>query len=127
MLCPCHPDQPLFSISTKHHLYATEVGTLVLRGLKRSTATELLAQYRNVLPLNDEWLEGFWCQSCYQVRWWHVTRSKQHHYQLQSIAPGLWEQVSGVIRPEGNPSVGQFTRQSARATGVHGLKQFCFL
>lgn len=126
-MCPCHPDQQLLSISPKHHLYATDVETLVLRGLKRSTATQLLAQYGNVLPLLSEWLEGFWCQSCSEVRWWYVKRSEQHHYQIDPIPHGLWEKVSGVIRPEGNPSVGQYTRQSARASGVHGLKQFNFV
>ena len=127
LMCPCHSDEKLLSISPKHYLYATEVGTLVLRGLKRSTAIQLLAQYRNVMPLSGEWLEGFWCESCSEVRWWHVYRLEQHRYELKPIAQGLWEQVSGVIRPEGNPSVSQYTRKSARACGVYGLRQFRFV
>ncbi len=127
LTCPCHINEQLTSISPKHNLYITDVETLALRGISKSVAEAVLAEHRHVVHISDEWLEGFWCRACAEVRWWHVIRSGQHCYQLKPIAHGLWEQVSGVVRPEGNPSVGQFSREQSRAAGVHGLKQYQFL
>lgn len=125
--CPRHPQQKIFSISPKHHLYVTDVGQLLLRGLSRRRADALLAAYHRVLPLSDEWLEGFWCDACSCTSWWHVRRNERHGYTLNAVARELWEQASGVIRAEGNPTVSDFSRRQARASGVHGLRQYRFL
>jgi len=125
--CPRHPQQKIFSISVKHHLYVTDVGQLVLRGLSRRRADALLAAYNRVLPLHDEWLEGFWCDACASTSWWHVRRLDRRSYSLNAVARELWEQATGVIRAEGNPTVSDFSRRHARAQGVHGLHHYRFL
>ena len=125
--CPLHPEQKIFSVSPKHHLYVTDVGQLMLRGLSKRRADELLAAYRRVLPLTDEWIECFWCDDCARTSWWHVKRHDRHTYTLNKVPRELWEQASGVIRVEGNPTVSQFSRRQARASGVHGMRQYRFL
>ncbi len=127
LLCPLHPEIKLLSVSAKHRLYATEVGQLLIRGLSRRRSDELLQAYRHVLPLENEWLEAFWCEGCGCSRWWHVQRHGGLEHSLRPVPRELWEQASGVIRPEGNPTISQFSRRQARATGVQGLKQFRFL
>ncbi|QPN64355.1 hypothetical protein [Synechococcus sp. CBW1004] len=125
--CPLHPEQKIFSVSPKHHLYVTDVGQLMLRGLSKRRADELLAAYRRVLPLTDEWIECFWCDDCACTSWWHVKRHDRHNYSLNKVPRELWEQATGVIRVEGNPTVSQFSRRQARATGVLGMRQYRFL
>ena len=125
--CPFHPEQLLQSVSPKHHLYLTEAGPLIIRGLSKRRAEQLLAAYRKVLPLADEWLESFWCAQCEASCWWHVKRLGRHKHHLSAVPTQLWEQATGVMRPEGNPTVSQFTRRQAKATGVTGLKQFRFM
>lgn len=127
LFCPHHADQKLISVSNKHHLYLTEIGQLVIRGLSRRKADEILSAYNNVVSLTDEWLECFWCQSCEGSRWWHVKRLEKLTYHLSPVPRDLWEQATGVIRPEGNPTISQFSRQQARASGVHGMRQYRFL
>jgi len=125
--CPLHPEQKIFSVSPKHHLYVTDVGQLMLRGLSKRRADELLAAYRRVLPLTNEWIECFWCDDCASTTWWHVRRHDRHDYSLSKVPRELWEQATGVIRAEGNPTVSQFSRRQARASGVHGMRQYHFL
>jgi hypothetical protein len=125
--CPLHPEQKIFSVSPKHHLYVTDVGQLMLRGLSKRRADELLAAYKRVLPLTNEWIECFWCDDCACTSWWHVQRHDRHDYSLNKVPRELWEQATGVIRVEGNPSVSQFSRYQARASGVHGMRQYRYL
>lgn len=99
----------------------------MLRGLSKRKADELLTAYRRVLPLSDEWLECFWCHACNSSTWWHVKRLDRLQHILSPVPRDLWEQASGVIRPEGNPTVSQFTRRHARANGVTGMRQYRFL
>lgn len=125
--CPRHPEQRIFSVSPKHHLYLTDVGQLMIRGLSKRRADELLAAYKRVLPLSNEWIECFWCEDCGTSTWWHVKRHDRCDHTLAPVPRELWAQASGVILPEGNPSVSQFTRRQARANGVQGLRQYRFL
>lgn len=127
LFCPHHPEQRLFSVSAKHHLYLTEAGPLILRGLSKRRADELLSAYRKVLPLTDEWIERFWCEQCGSSSWWHVRRLDRISYTISAVPVELWEQATGVVRPEGNPTVSQFTRRHARANGVTGMRQYRFM
>ena len=127
IFCPSHPEQRLLSVSPKHHLYLTEAGPLIVRGLSKRKADELLRAYRKVLPLSDEWLECFWCEQCLSSCWWHVRRFDRHTHVLSPVPGELWERATGVVRPEGNPTVSQFTRRQARATGVTGMRQYRFM
>ncbi len=91
----------------------------------RQSANLVVATYGTV-PLTGEWLECFWCKACERVEWYHV-RLKDKTYNL-SVAPvELWQQATGVLNPNGNPSVGEFTRREARMKGVHGMKTYNFL
>lgn len=125
--CPLHPEKKLFSVSPKHHLYLTDSGQLILKGMSKRKADEVLAAYNNVLSLTDEWLECFWCEDCQSSTWWHVKRIAPLKYSLGSVSQELWEQASGVIRPEGNPTVSQYTRRNARFGGIQGLRQYRYL
>ena len=122
--CPLHPETRLLSVSAKLSLFTTELGDLIVRGHGRATAANLMLAYRQVVPLHNEWLEGFWCDDCQQTRWWHVQRHDRVRHTLRPVAPGLWQQAAGVIHPRGNPTVSDFSRRAARANGIHGLKQF---
>lgn len=125
--CPRHPEERIFSVSGKYHLYLTDVGQIVIRGLSKRKADELLAAYKRVLPLSDEWIECFWCEDCQASSWWHVKRLNRLQHELNPVPRELWEQATGVIRAEGNPTVSEFSRRQARASGVHGLRQYRFL
>lgn len=98
-----------------------------MKGMSKRTAEKVLLAYNQVLSLSDEWLECFWCEDCQVSTWWHVKRLGPLEYTLETVAKELWEQASGVIRPEGNPSVSQFTRRNARFGGIQGLRQFRYL
>ena len=127
LFCPRHPDQKLYSVSAKYHLYATEIGQVMLRGLSKRKSDELLAAFNRVLPLTGEWIECFWCDHCECSTWWYVKRHDQLEHTLSSVPRELWEQATGVIRVEGNPTVSDFSRRHARATGVNGMRQYRFL
>jgi hypothetical protein len=127
LFCPRHPDQRLFSVSAKYHLYVTEVSQLMLRGLSKRKSDELLAAFNRVLPLTGEWIECFWCEHCQASRWWYVKRHEDQDYTLSPVPRELWEQATGVIRVEGNPTVSDFSRRHARATGVTGMRQYRFI
>jgi hypothetical protein len=127
LFCPSHPEAKLISVSGKHHLYLTDVGQLVIRGLSKRKADEILAAFNHVVPLSNEWLECFWCDDCQDSKWWHVKRNDRLSHTLHPAPRELWEQATGVIRPEGNPTISQYTRRHARASGVSGRRQFRFL
>ena len=123
--CPIHGCY-LDSVSPKRPLFADRAGQLQARGINRKNALLLIADQTAVL-LEGEWLEAFWCHHCQETRWYHVRKTKDHAYSL-SVAPReLWLQAQGVIHPQGNPSVGEFTRRQARMGGTLGMKQFNFV
>jgi hypothetical protein len=51
----------------------------------------------------------------------------QQDYRISTVERGLWEQAVGVIHPEGNPSVGAFTRRQSRANNYGCIKDFRFV
>jgi hypothetical protein len=122
--CPIHGCD-LDSVSAKYRLYADTVEQLRDRGVSRQRALLLCANHTTV-SLEGEWLEQFWCASCQSANWYHVVKQDQRVYTLSSAPRELWQQVSGVINAEGNPSVGEFTRKSARMNGYLGVKAFNF-
>jgi hypothetical protein len=123
--CPVHQCY-LDSVSRKYPLFAHTPGQLRERGLGRQSASLVVATY-GTIPLPDEWLEEFWCQECQATNWYHVRRQGGGVYSI-SIAPAeLWQQATGVVHPQGNVSVGEFTRRQARMTGIHGLKGIGFI
>jgi hypothetical protein len=111
ILCPQH-SCCLDSVSKKYNLFADQVEQLRDRGLNRLRAHLVMAN-RTTVPLHGEWLEEFWCAEC-QGRNWYYVRLEDKAYQVSLAPRELWMQVSGVIDPAGNISVGEFTRNSAK-------------
>ncbi|WP_238553591.1 hypothetical protein [Fortiea contorta] len=127
--CPVHGCY-LHSVSQKHQLFADSAGQLQKRGVKRQNALILMAA-KTAISLQGEWLEAFWCDQCQQTKWYHVKKSaitsavnQACTYKISAAPPEYWQQVSGVISPEGNPSVGEFTLRHARMVGINSSKDF---
>lgn len=125
IFCPTHGCY-LDSVSPKRSLFADQAGQLQVRGLSRRHALLLLAESPAV-GLTGEWLEAFWCDRCQATQWYHVRTKGDRTYALTVAPQDLWMQAQGVIHPMGNPSVGEFTRRSARMGGVQGKQQFGFM
>ncbi len=109
--CPihgCHID----SVSQKYQLFADRPGQLQKRGIGRRDAQILVASQTAVL-IEGEWLEAFWCDQCQQTKWYYI-KKRNNTYEVSAVPPELWQQVTGVVDPEGNPSVGEFTRRHSR-------------
>ncbi len=75
----------------------------------------MLISAQGSLTLNGEWLEKFWCSSCQESNWYHI-RKYDRTYQYNVAPREMWQRAVGVSDPQGNPSVGQFTRCQARGT-----------
>lgn len=124
--CPAHGCY-LDSTSRKYRLFADRPEQLRERGMKRLSALMLIKSCTAV-SISGEWLEEFWCPDCQEKNWYHVRKQEEPNqratYQLQLAPEPLWQQVSGVIQPGGNPSVSEFTRRSARSTCYAGLRGF---
>ncbi|MCP6758089.1 MAG: hypothetical protein NHB32_04785 [Fischerella sp. CENA71] len=122
--CPIHGCY-LDSVSQKYPLFADRPGQLQQRGIGRQTALFLVAK-KTAVPLEGEWLEAFWCDQCQEKKWYHL-KKRDRVYEVSIAAPELWQQAMGVIYPEGNPSVGEFTRRHARMVGCKSSKDFGFI
>jgi hypothetical protein len=119
--CPIHGCY-IDSASQKYPLYADTPGQLQQRGVRRKEAMMLVASQTTV-SLDGEWLEAFWCDQCQGIEWYYV-RKKDRVYEI-SVAPAeLWQRAVGVINPEGNSSVGEFTRRHARMAGYDVKNEF---
>jgi hypothetical protein len=125
IFCPIHGGY-MDSMSQKYPMYAETVAHLQDRGVGRRTASLLIATH-TTLPLTGEWLEAFWCEHCQQTAWYYVKRSASNAYEVRLAPPEFWQQVGGVVHPQGNPSVGEFTRKAARMSYQCGVKQFSFV
>ncbi len=125
--CPVHGCY-LHSVSQKYKLYASDFQQLQEKGIGRQNAKILIASQTAVL-LEDEWLEGFWCDECQQTKWYHVKKiyksSDQNigsaSYSISLAPPQLWEQATGVDETRGNPSVSEFTRRHSKMASYKNL------
>ncbi|KAM3099456.1 hypothetical protein ACKFKG_03315 [Phormidesmis sp. 146-35] len=122
--CPVHGCH-LHSVSQKYSLFADRAEQLQQRGVGRKAALMSMAAHTTV-SLNGEWLEAFWCDECQRNEWYHVQK-QNHTYQVAPAPAELWQQAIGVTDPQGNPSVGQFTRQQSRTLRFDGVKDFRFM
>jgi hypothetical protein len=123
--CPEHGCY-LDSASRKYWLYTESPEQLRQRGISRRVALILIAT-ETAVRLENEWIEGFWCPECQAVSWYCVRLESNRHYSLAKVDRELWKQAAGVIHPDGNPSVGAFTRRQARADNYGGLRDFRFV
>jgi hypothetical protein len=121
IFCPMH-DCYLESVSPKHMMFAHQVEHLRAAGFGRNISMLLMHEYSTV-SLTGHWLEKFWCEDCGQAEWYRVERylvdgKGMAKYHVALAERELWERVSGVHSPDGNPSVGEFTRKQAKATSM---------
>ena len=116
----------LDSVSPKHLLFADLSEQLQQRGVSRKSALLLMAN-KSTISLQGEWLEAFWCQECQKTQWYHVCKTGPRSYSLSIPPAELWRQAQGVLDPDGNPSVGEFTRRQSRMVGCSGSKDFKFV
>lgn len=123
--CPIHGEY-LDSMSQKYQIYADRSGQLEQRGMSRRSALILVAN-QTAVPLEGEWIEAFWCQHCQQTKWYHVRKCDNRTYEISLAPRELWQQATGVISVDGNPSVGEFTRRQARFLGYNSIKDFKFV
>lgn len=121
--CPVHGCY-LHSVSQKHALYADKVEHLQQQGVCKRSAQMLIAN-QSVVVLSAEWLEAFWCDFCAETVWYHV-RKFDTTYQISAVPQELWQRAIGTIDAEGNPSVGEFTRRSAKMTAYKTSERFKF-
>jgi hypothetical protein len=122
--CPMHGCY-LDSVSQKHPLFADKAGQLQQRGMGRKSSLLLIGSKTTVL-LSGEWLEAFWCQECQETKWYHV-RKRNNTYDLCVALPELWQQAMGVIPPQGNPSVGEFSLRHSRRINYQCREDFKFV
>ncbi|NJM19369.1 MAG: hypothetical protein HC815_20125 [Richelia sp. RM1_1_1] len=113
--CPIHGCY-LDSVSQKYPLFASSAGQLQQRGIKRQSAM-ILINSKTTVAIENEWLEAFWCEDCQESKWFHVRRNGST-YDVRVAPSELWLQVSGVLHPHGNPSVGEFTLKHARGVNI---------
>lgn len=127
IFCPIH-GCAIHSVSQKHSLFADRAGQLQQRGISRRNALTLIS-HQSAVPLLGEWLEAFWCEECQETRWYHVRKrdgTLTAAYQVAIAPPELWQQVTGVLHPSGNPSVSEFTRRQSRMSSDRQIKDFHF-
>jgi hypothetical protein len=120
--CPVH-DCYLDSVSKKYYLFADRPEQLQARGISPSAA-QMSIEFHTTVSLTGEWLEAFWCDRCQQTRWYYVCKIGDRSYDISLAPDELWQRVTGVVHPNGNPSVGEFTRKAARVTNYQGVKAF---
>jgi hypothetical protein len=123
--CPihgCHLD----SVSQKYPLFADRVEQLEQRGMPRQNALRLVAR-RMAVPIEGEWIEAFWCEECQQTKWYHIRKNEDRTFRAENAPRDLWQYASGAVDPNGNPSVGEFTRRSSRMLGYNGTKDYQFI
>lgn len=120
--CPLHGCY-LDSASQKYKIFADQAGQLQQRGMSRRNALMLVAN-RTAVSLEGEWLEAFWCEQCQQIKWYHVRKCDERSYEISLAPQELWQQATGVISSQGNPSVSEFTRRISRDVTYQGLSGF---
>jgi hypothetical protein len=113
-------------VSQKYPIFADAVDQLQQRGLSTQAAQQVLAN-RTTVALDGEWIEAFWCGHCQRSEWYYVKKTGDRDYEVSVVPQALWQQVYGVIDQNGNPSVSEFTRKSAKMSGYQGLKGFGFV
>jgi hypothetical protein len=122
IFCPTH-NCYLDSVSKKYHLFDDQPGQLQARGVN-TLAAHLLIKSHTTIGVTGEWVEAFWCDECQKTTWYHVYKTGDRSYEITVAPDVLWQSVSGVVHPNGNPSVSEFTRNAARMKGYQGLKAF---
>lgn len=110
-------------MSKKYYLFADRPEQLQERGIDRLSAQTLIG-FHTTVSITGEWLEAFWCEHCQTTQWYYVCKTDERTYEISLAPDKLWQRVTGVVHPNGNPSVGEFTRREARVNNYQGVKAF---
>jgi hypothetical protein len=110
-------------MSKKYYLFADRPEQLQARGLNLSVS-QILIRFHTTVSITGEWLEAFWCDHCQKTQWYYVCKNSDRTYEISLAPDELWQRVTGVVHPNGNPSVGEFTRREARVNQYQGIKAF---
>ena len=116
LFCPAHPQQRLEGNGRKYYLHLLTAEELKQRGFTDKKA-RLVIQAYPVLVLSNEWLEELYCPQCGGNRWCHVLKHNRVEHSVRWAPRELWEQVAHVDPLAANPSVSDYSRRMARATG----------
>ncbi len=117
LFCPAHPDTAIYGNGRKYFLHLLRPEELKQRGMSDKRA-RLVIQAHPVLVLSNEWLEELFCPDCGMSRWCHVVRRDKLFHDVRWAPRDLWQQVAHVDPLVPNPSVSQFSRQSARRAAL---------
>nr|WP_041549813.1 hypothetical protein [Chamaesiphon minutus] len=120
--CPVHGCY-LDSMSKKYYLFADRPEQLEARGIAHLTAQTLIG-FHTTISITGEWLEAFWCDRCQSTQWYYVCKTGDRTYEISLAPDELWQRVTGVVHPNGNPSVSEFTRREARVKQYQGVRAF---
>ena len=115
LFCPAHPVQRIEGNGRKYFLHLLSPEELQQRGMTSKQARLVINAYP-VLVLSSEWLEELFCPQCGTSRWCHITKHDRIYHSVRWAPRDLWEQVAHVDPTVANPTVGEFTRRSARRT-----------
>lgn len=116
LFCPAHPGQQLAGNGRKYFLHLLQPEELRQRGMSHQRARLVIMAYP-VLVLSNEWLEELFCPQCGKSRWCHVVKHNRVDHNVTWAARHLWEQVAHVDPLVANPSVSDYSRRMARASG----------
>ncbi len=117
-MCPAHPEQRIEGNGRKYFLHLLTPAELKARGMSHKRAQLVIDAYP-VLVLSNEWLEELFCPKCGGTRWCHIIQQERYAHTVQWAPAELWQQVAHVDPLVPNPSVGQFTRRSARRANLN--------
>lgn len=123
--CPKHGCY-IDNASKKYPLFADRAEQLQERGMPRQNALRLVSA-RTAVTIEGEWIEAFWCEECQQTTWYHVCKGEDRAFQVTIASRDLWQYASGAVDPDGNPSVGEYTRRNSRMLGCSRTKDFQFV
>ena len=113
LFCPAHLEQRIEGNGKKYFLHLLTPEQLKARGMSDKTA-KLVIQAYPVLVLSNEWLEELFSPTCGSNRWCHVTKHDKTQHSVRWAPRDFWQQVAHVDEMTCNPTVGEFTRRSAR-------------
>ena len=117
LFCPKHPDQRIEGNGKKYFLHLLSPSELQQRGISAKKARLIINAYP-VLVLSNEWLEELYCPKCGYLEWFHITKNDQAVHTVRQAPRELWKQVANVDPVVYNPTVSEFTRNSARRNRI---------
>ena len=112
----------IWTVVVKNTIYLLMLQINCKLGVSTAAAAQTLIRFHTTVSIAGEWLEAFWCDRCQTTQWYYVCKTGDRLYEVAPAPRELWQRVAGVVHPNGNPSVGEFTRREARIIKYEGVK-----